>query len=421
VFARSGTRLYDRSIVAISREQDNAVERAISMIDLLATEIGPRRPTGRGERLALMVMREELGRSGLTAEIESFRGYPSFGLPFGLIEAAGVAPALLGSRMRRGRSALALLAGAALAGEGSLRAPWLSRLLSRRPSGNLVATVEPRSRARRTLCLMAHIDSSRSGLMFDPRLVGLLGHWIALQSIAGLAQALGEPVLGGIARGRRALTLPRAILAAGLLVLLERELRGVDVPGANDNASGCAVASVLAGEIASRPLESTRLVLVITGCEEAGTLGAQAFLAAHPTAGWMFLNFDNVGGPGPVRFLRREGVLAKWNADPGLVAVAQEVGDADPELRLLPEDSPAGLTYDTSPVHAQGGRGLTLSVQDGFIPDLHQPTDTIENIDRGGLERTLEAGRRIIASVDAGGADREGGGAGEPARAAGRL
>ena len=88
--------------------------------------------------------------------------------------------------------------------------------------------------------------------------------------------------------------------------MLERELRGVDVPGANDNASGCAVVA-LAGRRGSppTPLASTRVVVLITGCEEAGTLGAQAFLDAHDTAGWLFLNFDNVGGPAArVRFLR---------------------------------------------------------------------------------------------------------------------
>ena len=241
--------------------------------------------------------------------------------------------------------------------------------------------------------------------MFDPRVVRLLGPWIAAQSVATVAQGLGEPLLGGSAAGRRALLATRALLLAGLALLLEREIRGEEVPGANDNASGCAVAAVLAGEAAAAPLERTRLVLLMSGCEESGTLGSQAFLRSRDTSGWLFLNFDNVGGDGTVRFLRREGVLAKWSADPGLIAAAQAVADRRPELRMAPEDSPAGLTYDSSPVHASGGRALTLSVQDGYIPNLHWPTDTYENIDRDGVARTLEAGREMLAEIDAGGAD----------------
>ncbi len=72
---------------------------------------------------------------------------------------------------------------------------------------------------------------------------------------------------------------------------------------------------------------------------------------------------------------------------------------------MASEDAPAGLTYDSSPVHARGGRALTLSVQDGFIPNLHRPSDTVANVDLGGVRRTLRAARGIAAAVDAGLAD----------------
>jgi hypothetical protein len=145
--------------------------------------------------------------------------------------------------------------------------------------------------------------------------------------------------------------------------------------------------------------------VLLTGCEEAGTLGARAFLEGHETDGWLFLNFDNVGGPGTVRYLAREGVLARWDADPGMVAAAAEVAERRPELRMAAERRPAGLTYDSSPVLAAGGRALTISVQDGSIPNLHWPTDTVENLSWDGVDRTLEAGRELVLAIDAGDAD----------------
>lgn len=377
----------------------------MSVIGLLSEEVGSRRPTSRDEALAALLLRDRLRAAGVDTEIERFSGYSTFGLPFGLIQAVGVLPSLLPSRFRRARSALALASGAALASEGSLRWTPVSDVLSRSPSGNVVGTIEPRGDARRTLCLMAHMDTSRSGLMFDPRFVGALGAWISLQSLAGMAQAVGEPLVGGTSRGRAMLAGARGVLLAGLALLAEREVRGVDVPGANDNASGCGVVAALAAELAAQPLAETRVVILLTGCEEAGTLGAQAFLKERDTTGWLFLNFDNVGGPGSVRYLRREGVLTKWDADPGLVSVAEQVADADPELRLLPTDSPAGLTYDASPIHAAGGRAMTFSVQDGSIPNLHWPTDTLENVSVDGVGRTLGAGRAMVELLDAGAAD----------------
>lgn len=401
-------RVYDRDNVtphAQTRSHSDSLEAAMELIELLSEEVGPRRPTSRSERLAALLMREELSRAGVSAQVESFRGYASFGLPFGIIQALAVLPALLPARKRLLRSTIAAAAGVLLAAEGDLRRPLLSRALSLSESGNVVATLEPCGEARRTLCLMCHLDSSRSGLIFDPRFVRGLGALIAAQSVAVLAAALGEPLLGGSARGRRVVAAARAVSATGLALIAERELRGEDVPGANDNASGCAVAVTLAAELVSQPLQSTRVVLLMTGCEEAGTLGAQAFLREHETGGWLFLNFDNVGGDGSVRFLRREGVLAKWHADAGLIAAATTVADRRPELRMAPEDSPAGLTYDSSPVLAGGGRALTLSVQDGYIPNLHWPTDTLANVDADGVSRTLEGGRELIREIDAGAAD----------------
>ncbi len=245
---------------------------------------------------------------------------------------------------------------------------------------------------------MAHIDSSRSGLIFDPRVVGLMGRWITLNSVLVLAGALGEPLLGGSPRGRELLAAARAALGGSLALLLERELGGEDVPGANDNASGCAVALSLGARIAAAPLDSTRLVVLITGCEEAGTLGASAFLSAHDTRDWLFLNVDNVGGSGTLRYLTREGVISKWDADAPMAAVAAAVAERDPDLRMAPEPNPAGLTYDASQVLAHGGRALTLSIQDGAIENLHWPTDTVENVDPDGVARTLAAAAEMVAA-----------------------
>ncbi len=380
------------------------LEAAMATIAGLAEGIGPRRPTGPGERAAAEALAGRLRATGIDAGIEGFAGYSTFAAPFAVILAAALAPALLPRRWRLRRVALAALAAAGLLSEGSLVRTPLSRALARRPSQNVVATIEPREEAQRTLCLVAHMDSSRSGLIFHPRVVAWMPRWIAASSVLVLLQAVLEP-FAGRAPARRLLALARGGLAASLGLLGERELRGVDVDGANDNASGCGVVVALAGRLAADPSRSTRIVVLLTGCEEAGTLGAQAFRDSRDTGGWLFLNFDNVGGPGGVRFLRREGVIAKWRADSGMVAAAEGISGRRPELRMSAEDSPAGLTYDSSPIHAAGGRALTISVQDGFIPDLHQPSDILANVVPDGIARTLAAGIEMVAAIDRGEAD----------------
>lgn len=321
-----------------------------------------------------------------------------------MILALAVAPALLSRRRWVARSALAIASAAGLITEGGLIRTPLSDLLSRSPSQNLVGTVEPKGEARRTVCLVCHLDTSRSGLLFDPRFVRYLNPWLLVQSAACLVQAT-EPLLGRLAPGRALIAASRAVLAAGLGLLIEREVRGEDVPGASDNASGVAVVSELGLELTAEPLEHTRVVVLMTGCEEAGLLGAQAFLRSRDTAGWIFINVDNVGGPATLRYTLREGLATKWDCDPGLVGIAGELA-RDPDLGLAPSDGPIGLTYDVTPVLARGGRGITLVAGDeGIIPNYHWPSDTPENLDPGSLVRTLEVARRMVAAVDRGEAD----------------
>ena len=122
----------------------------------------------------------------------------------------------------------------------------------------MVATIEPRGRPLRTVCLLAHLDSSRSGLLFDPRFGAAVRVLLSAQALASGA-LVGEPLLRRSRAGRASVALARAVNVAGLALLAERELRGVDVPGANDNASGAATVATLAAELAAEPLESTRI------------------------------------------------------------------------------------------------------------------------------------------------------------------
>ncbi len=378
---------------------------AMALIEALASEVGPRRPTSAAERDAAELVSRRLRDAGVGADLETFSGYSTFAAPAALIGALALLPAMLPSHRRL----LPLSAGAAavatMISEGGLVRTPVSDALARRPSQNVVATIEPRGGPQRTLCLVCHLDTSRSGLLFDPRFVAFLNPWIALQSAAVLTASLA--VLLARARvGRAALTGARALVAAGLGLLAERELRGVDVPGANDNASGVGVAAQLAGEVAHEPLESTRVVFLATGCEESGLLGMQAFLRSHETAGWLFLNFDSVGGPATLRYIEREGMVQKWPADPRLISLARRLRSRRPELGLEPATQPIGLTYDATAVLARGGRALTFVAGDGgVIPNYHWPSDTAANVDPGCIARALTAGREMVAAVDRGEAD----------------
>ena len=241
--------------------------------------------------------------------------------------------------------------------------------------------------------------------MFHPAVTPHLGPIVGAVG-AALAIQGGEGVLSRWSLGRRLVSAARLLIAAAFALVLEREIRGEDVPGANDNASGAAAAVSLGCELAALPLESTRVVILVTGSEESGVLGMQSFLEAHDTSGWLFLNFDGVGGRAPLRFLLKEGgPMSSWKADPGLVRLAEALATRRPELGLSGSLRSSGLPYDATPVLARGGRAMTLTALGERIPDYHQPTDTFDRIDPKTLADALEAGRELIRAIDRGEAD----------------
>ena len=363
------------------------------MAETLADRIGPRRPCSEAERRAADYIADELTEAGIDARLESFRGTSTFA------GALAVAPVLSLVGLR----GLALALGAI---ESDLRLEPISRCLSRRCSQNVVAEVPSLGKERRVLALVSHLDSSRSGLLFHPGLTPHLRRVIAVVSAAVGMRALSPYLPGGVRR--RFDTAAAAVLSVGLGLLAERELRGEDVPGANDNASGVAVATALVRELSSSPLEATRVVFLATGCEESGTVGMRAFLESRRDEwkDWIFLNLDGVGAPATLRYLPKEGVSRIYGADPACLQVFRSIARERPDLELAPAERLAGLTYDATQIHARGGRAITLIAQDRTIPNYHAPSDTPANLDRSVLASALESARLFVQAIDRGEADR---------------
>ena len=193
-------------------------------------------------------------------------------------------------------------------------------------------------------------------------------------------------------------------MAVSLALLAERELRGQDVPGANDNASGAAVAAQLAAECAAHPLEHTEVDLLMTSCEESGLLGAQAYARAHgpEAAGTTFVNFDTVGGDVPLTYILREGGPARyWPASPRLVQLAEAIARRRPELGLGPAATTPGLPTDATVLRVRGWEAITFLAQwEHWIPNYHLPSDTYENVSPEAVARVLETGREVLRELD---------------------
>jgi hypothetical protein len=384
-----------------------ALEDALGVIRMLASEIGPRPSCSEAEREAAHRLAAWLQRHGADARVEEFDGYPTFALPYGILFAASLGGGILQRSSRRGpRRGGDLIAAAAVAVaalEGDLRWTPLSDALSRRRSANVVARVPAGGPARQRVCLVGHHDSTRSGLIFHPKVVRRLPLFVQVPAVSALALAAG-PLLRRLPGGRRVNAAAAGGLVFSLAMLLERHLLGEDVPGASDNASGAAVALELAAECAASPLAHTEVDVLVTGCEESGILGAQAYARRHRlrAAETTFINFDTVGGDVPLTYIMREGTGAVTRpASPRLVSLLEEVAARRPELGLAAADTTPGLPTDATPMRARGWEAVTLLAQGDTVPNYHWPTDTFENVAPAAIQRALETGRELLRALDA--------------------
>ena len=386
----------------------HGVDPALDLIRRLSIDIGPRRPCSDEEQRAAELLERWLTENGVSSEREPFEGYASFGYPYALIMGAALAGGLLQRRGRRHARRLGdtLAAGsltiAAL--EGDLRLTPLSDLFSRHPSVNVVARVGAVRETRLTVCICGHLDTTRSGLIFHPRVIRHLPRLLQLPAASGALLAAG-PLLRRLPAAKYLQMAGLLGMAASLTLLLERELRGQDVPGANDNASGAAVASQLVAECAASPLEHTEVRLIVTGCEESGVLGAQAYARRHAeeAARTTFVNFDTVGGEAPLTYILREGsATASRPTSPRLVELAQAIARRRPELGLEPARTTPGLPTDATVFLAHGWEAITFLAQsaEGGAPNYHWPTDTYENVSEAAIARALETGREVLRELD---------------------
>ncbi len=359
------------------------MERRLSSLraDVEALAAMTRGSASPGERASAEWIAGRLREAGAAdVGLETFRYQGTYAGPHALHVAAGLVAA------RRGGWLGAALAAGALASlelEVSGRAQWTRRLLPASEATSVVARVAAAGERRATLVLLAHHDAARTGLAWDPRLVGLgakPGRMPARMGLVGAALALAALPFR-----------PARRLGSGLLWLslasYADSATSPTVPGANDNATGVAALLALAERWAAEPLDHVEVVVVAPGCEESGMGGTAEFLRAHDVApDAVFLSLDTLGSGTPI-VVEAEGTLAPHGYDERDLALAEE--GARRAGVTPPERWRVGAWTDAVLPRLAGHRSISLlSVgPDGLYTNWHLPTDTPGRVDFSSVER----------------------------------
>jgi hypothetical protein len=378
--------------------------------------LGHRGSASNNEHRAAQYLMAELRQAGIEPIGEEFRGARSLAerLLVHVIVAAVGAAVVGWSPVAT--LVLALAALVSMIAEPSTRGVWLSWPVCRSRSINVCGKLVGASPPRRRVVLCAHYDTQHSGWIWAiSRWMAGIGFRSPLllkpPMLPVVALMAGQAVLGAIAIaigvGAVVATLDGLLLALYVLlsVLLIQWSLGRPVPGAADNASGVAAVLAIAEEWRTNPpADDLELLVLLSGCEESGMLGAAAWVDTHradlralPTT---FLNIDGIGF-GPPRVLGAEVPAAGLpvRADPQILElcrqIAQEMGLTDVGPHALPGPTD-GLAF-----LARGMRGVTIVgfKAGGVLPNYHTFRDTSENMDWTSARAGLEFARQVCRGM----------------------
>lgn len=280
--------------------------RAFEHLDKLAYEIGPRLAGTPGDRMAADYIREQFSSYGLRTRVHEFKFV---------------------NRAARTKATACILAAAFvvtffLPPEFSLLTWFLAlllwrlldRIMPKRSSQNIVATLQPKKTERRT-AIIAHYDSAPCRVSdklnyfvkftFAPALI--------LITMLLVVRVLGIPAWRIVWGVLACIFIP---ICVGMFV--SASSRRIS-PGANDNASGVAVMLEAARASAESPPADIELTFVASGAEEQGLIGARRLVEDKVLPmDAMVLTLDMLGAGSQAYVVEGNGVFRRTKTSPKL-------------------------------------------------------------------------------------------------------
>ncbi len=369
------------------------------------------------ERRAANAMATRLRDAGRRAEIEPIYVHPQAPLVWALHAFLAFAASVVSIEAPIVGFAILLFATTSFYFDLNTGRHFLRLIFFRRASQNVVSRGENPD-ASHKLIIAAHLDAARSGLIFGKGATGLARRAsgflpfphtrLLFWSAAIMLPMLGARMAGVDSDGLAILQIvPTIILLVSSFLLVDWRLSEV-VPGANDNASGVAVALSVAKRLEEDPTRNLDVWVVLTGGEECGMEGMRSFTRSHKDELDPFktivLAIDSVG-KGDVRWVVSEGLTISFDMDARTSQLCDAIAEADREGTNRYRAAPLrhGFATDALAARVAGLRASAITCREpGAITPAnhHTPQDLPGAIDPKALDRAEGFTLDLIRALD---------------------
>lgn len=387
-----------------------APDRLMQYMRVLCKEIGPRPPGSEQEKRAAEYVRRVLWALDVKdVEEQHFKTHRTIGalvLPALLLGLVGFIVGGLGGRRAKLLGGLAAL-GAAYTTRNTLlaRQPLYQGLFARAESRNVIALIPPRGETRRRLYLIGHLDTNKQRFSAPLIFPALMKPFATLSMLFGILAAV-EMLVNGL-RNKRGFSTSHAL--AMLTTGQAAVMAGYDeaqpyIEGANDNATAVAVLLGVAEQLRETPLEHTEVALLFTGSEETICTGMEHYLRAYrpPTDNTYWIDLEMVG-TGNICYVTKHGIshLTEYHPSPDMLPIAARAAIKHPALAIAGKDMI--ILEEVASLVRRGYKAICIAGydQEGYLPNWHRLTDTLERIDPETLSRAARYTWAVMQEVDA--------------------
>jgi hypothetical protein len=374
-----------------------------------------RGPGTDAERRASIWLGDELTRTGRDVRIEPFWCRPNTALAHTWHVALAIAGSLIAISSHTVGAVLVAVALVSIVADATVGISVGRRLTLEHASQNVIATSPGKPAHPVRLIITANYDAGRAALAYrdvlrttSARLRTVLGNrapgWLGWLTIA-TAWLLATAILRMAGVSKSTVGAVQVIPTIGLVIAvpLLLDLAGADwSPGANDNASGVAVAMALATALDTAPPAGLAVDLVLAGAGEGGGIGLRKYLSANRRtllpSNAVVLGIAPTGGGRP-RWWVGDGQFIAFRTSATLKRLAAETAAGEPHLNAAPHRGRGATPAFAALKRRLPAIAIGCLDERGLAPRSHQAGDTEDRIDPKSLDAALQFALVLVDAI----------------------